>query len=595
MLNPGTPALTLTLPIETGEQNGPTEGPREADSIERFEGEGGSPTSPDAGQIAAGEKKSAPGAATLRIRRLEQELDAAKNALERAQHDVGALRQSEADLRKKEEFTIAILDELPPVLILNEDLCVVLANPSFYSHFRVTPLQTETRKIYDLGTGQWNIPKLRVLLEEVLPRNSFFTDFEITHDFPSLGLRTILLSGRRVDHLQKILIRIEDVTERLHFQAEMRRSEIRYRRLFETAKDGILIVDPETRRITDCNPFIMELLDYTRHEMLGKELWQIGLLADEEASQNAFHQLRNSGYIRYEDLPLESKNGLRREVEFVSNVYAENGPNVIQCNVRDISARKRTERALAEANDAISRHAAELEEHVAERTARLREAIGELGMFSYSVAHDMRAPLRAMEGFAHLLQEDFSANLPDEAKNHVAYIKAAAVRMDMLIQDVLTYTSVLHSDMKASVVDLDLLVRQVIQTYPELHAEGVTIKIEGLLPKVLGHPAAISQCISNVLTNAVKFVAPGTAPRVKVHAYEHRSHIRIWVEDNGIGIDPKDHKRIFGMFERLNYDYEGTGIGLAIVRKSIERLQGNVGVESALGKGSRFWMEFKRI
>ncbi len=586
---------TFVIMRKTRDQNGPVDGLPDSNSIQRFEGEGGALVTRDSAQAATGVRKISLLAASQRIDQLQRELDETRMALEVARHNAAALKQKEAELSKREQLAVAILDELPPVLILSEDLRVVMANPSFYSHFRVTPLQTETRKIYDLGNRQWDIPKLRLLLEEVLPRNSFFHDFEITHNFPSLGPRTILLSGRRVDHLQMILMRIEDVTERLHFQAEMRRSEIRYRRLFEAAKDGILIVNPETRKITDCNPFILELLDYTRNEILGKELWQIGLLKDEQASRDAFGQLRETGYIRYEDLPLATRNGLRREVEFVSNLYAENGAQVIQCNVRDISARKGAERALASANDAISRHAIELEEHVAERTARLREAIGELEMFSYSVAHDMRAPLRAMQGFAHLLQEDFSAHLPNEGKNHVAYINSAATRMDTLIQDVLTYTTVLHSDMKMSVVDLDLLVRQEIQTYPELHARDVTIEIEGFLPKVLGHPAAISQCLSNVLTNAVKFVAPGIAPRVKVHTSEHRAYQRVWIEDNGIGIDPKDHKRIFGMFERVSGDYEGTGIGLAIVRKSIERLKGNVGLESALGQGSKFWLEFKRI
>lgn len=384
-------------------------------------------------------------------------------------------------------------------------------------------------------------------------------------------------------------------SERLHFEAAMRRSEIRYRRLFEAAKDGILVVDPVTRKITDCNPFILELLGYSRNEMLGKELWEIGLLKDDLASQEAFRELQTNGYIRYENLPLETKTGQRREVEFVSNLYSENGVRVIQCNVRDISARKHTERALEAANIAIIRHAAELEERVADRTARLRETIGELEKFSYSVAHDMRAPLRAMSGFAEILMEDFGRNLPPEARAHVGYITAAAARMDLMIQDVLTYTVMLQTDIRLSVVDLDVLTRQVLQTYPQLKRPDVKIEIEGLLPKVLGHPAAISQCLSNVLTNAVKFVAAGARPQVKIRALDRPSHLRVWIEDNGIGIDPKDHKRIFEMFERVSNDYEGTGIGLAIVRKSIERLRGSVGVESELGRGSKFWLDFMRI
>ena len=541
-------------------------------------------------------------AALQRVQLLENELAAQRVRWDRARTEAAALKEAgrarkqvEAAFRRSEADNKAILNGLPPFLILDADLRVTMANKAFCSYFQVAPAKTENCRVYDLGNGQWNIPRLRELLEGILPRNSFFNDFEVMRNFPALGLRTFVLSGRRVDRLQRILLTIEDVSERLHFQMGMRRSELRYRRLFEAAKDGIIIVDPATRRITDCNPYIVELLDYTRPEMIGKELWQIGLLTDESASQEAFRELQHNGYIRYEDLPLASKTGERREVEFVSNLYHENGSKVIQCNIRDISERKRAERALAAANEEISRHATQLEEKVAERTARLRETIGELEMFSYSVAHDMRAPLRAMEGFAQILLEDYGKDLPPKAKDHIAYITAAAARMDMLIQDVLTYTTILHLEMKTSVVDMDLLVRQIIQTYPSLHASGTDIKIEGFLPKVLGHPAAISQCISNLLTNAVKFVAPGAAPHVKIRAIESGSFFRFWIEDNGIGIDPKDHQRIFGMFERVSNDYEGTGIGLAIVRKSLDRLRGNAGVESALGQGSKFWVEFRKI
>ena len=129
-------------------------------------------------------------------------------------------------------------------------------------------------------------------------------------------------------------------------QTAMRTSEIRYRRLFEAARDGILILDPTTRKIMDANPFMTELLGYRHEELLGKELWEIGLLKDEEASRAAFRELQKKHFIRYEDLPLQNKKGQRREVEFVSNLYMENGHEVIQCNIRDITERKRTEQAL---------------------------------------------------------------------------------------------------------------------------------------------------------------------------------------------------------------------------------------------------------
>src|SRR6185295_16631043 len=232
---------------------------------------------------------------------------------------------------------------------------VQTANASFCKCFKISHAQTLNRLVYELGNGQWNIPELRTLLEKVLPRKSFFKDFEVTHTFEAIGRRTMLLSGRQVDHLQRILLFIDDTTERVESRAVLRASEIRYRRLFEAARDGILIVDPDTRKITDANPFMSELLGYPRRELLGKELWEIGLLKDEAASQAAFRQLKRKHFIRYEDLPLQNEKGERREVEFVSNLYRENGHEVIQCNIRDITERKQDERALLNANNKIAR------------------------------------------------------------------------------------------------------------------------------------------------------------------------------------------------------------------------------------------------
>ncbi len=378
-------------------------------------------------------------------------------------------------------------------------------------------------------------------------------------------------------------------------QVALRISEIRYRRLFEAARDGVLLLDPDTRKITDVNPFMIEFLGYTYEQFVGKELWEIGLLKDQQASQNMFWELREKHFIRYEDLPLKNTAGQTREVEVVANLYEEGAHSVIQCNIRDITERKRGEKDLVTANDKISRHAVELEATVAERTAQLRETIGELEAFSYSISHDMRAPLRAMRGFAEILLEKYSAQLDAEGINYLERIHVAAGRLDSLIQDVLTYTRVLHAEVKIETVDLDALIRQVIGTYPQLQKNDVEIQIEGVLPKVLGGEASLAQCITNLFSNAVKFVAPKTSPRVKVRAEAIASDIRLWVEDNGVGIAPNDQVRIFKMFERVNRAtaYEGTGMGLTIVQKAVERMGGQMGVESEVGQGSKFWIQLK--
>jgi len=374
-----------------------------------------------------------------------------------------------------------------------------------------------------------------------------------------------------------------------------RTSAIRYRRLFEAARDGILIITFKTRKITDANPFIAELLGYSHDELLGKELWEIGLLKDESASRAAFAQLQRDSYIRYENLPLQNKTGERHDVEFVSNVYYEEGLQVIQCNIRDITQRKQMQDALHDANHKLKSQTAELERVVAERTSQLRETIGELEEFSYSIMHDVRAPLRAMQSYAQYLVEEYAGKLDEQGVNYLHRIVRSAARLDHLTQDVLSYTRILHMTLPMARVDLDGLVRDIVATlgYGPVKPE---IQIKGTLPEVLANAALLGQCISNLLNNAAKFVPPGTTPHIEIWAEAmDGAQLRVCFKDNGIGIAPENHGRIFRLFERIHPDreYEGTGIGLSIVRKAAERMGAQIGFESALGKGSTFWIQLR--
>jgi PAS domain S-box-containing protein len=166
-----------------------------------------------------------------------------------------------------------------PLLVLDNDLRIISANKSFYRKFLTTPAETEGKFIYELANGQWNIPKLRNLLENILPKNTSFENYEVDHEFPNLGRREMLLNARRIhdggSDAQKILLAIEDITERKQMEHEMVSSEVRYRRLFETAQDGILILDAETGQITDVNPFLITMLGYPKNDFLGKKLWEI--------------------------------------------------------------------------------------------------------------------------------------------------------------------------------------------------------------------------------------------------------------------------------------------------------------------------------
>jgi len=234
-----------------------------------------------------------------------------------------------------------------------------------------------------------------------------------------------------------------------------------------------------------------------------------------------------------------------------------------------------------------------LEALVNERTQSLRQAIAQMEEFSYSVSHDLRSPVRAMRGYAEALLDDYGERLDDNGRELLARIQRNGLRMDRLIQDLLTYSRISRREIQFEPVSLDKLVHEVIQQYPEMRPERAEIHVGGPLPEVLAHEPSLTQVVSNLLSNAVKFVPPQTKPRIRIGFDQSGERVRLWVKDNGIGIKPEYQRRLFGMFERMHPDksYEGTGIGLAIVRKAIERMNGKVGMESDGASGSRFWVE----
>ena len=301
----------------------------------------------------------------------------------------------------------------------------------------------------------------------------------------------------------------------------------------------------------------------------------------------------------------------------------------------------------ARLREQLQSYAAELEQRVAERTAALQEANEALEVFAYSVSHDLRAPLRSIQGFAQALLEDYGDQLDAEGQTYTHHLAASAQQMTTLIQDLLDYSRLSRSDIQLQAVDWESVVATVLtQLEAELQEKQAQVRVEKPLPEVMGHRATLVQVVTNLVTNAIKFVPPGVQPEVRVWAQEiaregdgeigrglrrdgelgapsgdkgemgrkgdgenssitpqphnpiapsphHPQTVRIWIEDNGIGIDPKYQERIFQVFERLHgvETYPGTGIGLAIARKGVERMGGRVGVESQLGQGSRFWIE----
>jgi PAS domain S-box-containing protein len=248
---------------------------------------------------------------------------------------------------------------------------------------------------------------------------------------------------------------------------------------------------------------------------------------------------------------------------------------------------------VVRARETLSERRAELEKLVNERTASLQEAIAAMEEFSYSVSHDVRAPLRAIQGYAQAALEDYAAKLDETGKTYLQRIVTASARMDRLTQDVLTYSRLGRTPMQKEAVSLEKLVPETIQQYIYEKAAAADISIERPLATVMGHEPLIAQVVANLVGNGLKFVPKERRPQLRIWTERRDDYVRVFVADNGIGVPQEHQTRIWGMFERLHpaSAFEGTGIGLAIVRKAVERMGGKVGVESDGSSGSTFWFE----
>ena len=311
-------------------------------------------------------------------------------------------------------------------------------------------------------------------------------------------------------------------------------------------------------------------------------------------------EYRRSGIRAVQSTPLISRSG--RLIGMISTHWRKpRKPQERELRLMDVLARQaadlversQAEQLLVLAQGQLGDRAVQLEELVTERTGRLQETIAELEHFSYTITHDMRAPLRAMRGFAGMLLNKGVDSLTSQNSDYIRRIIGAAERMDALITDSLQYARIVRDKIPLSHVDPTRLLCGILESYPNLSAPHVEIQLVEPLPPVIANETGLGQCCSNLLGNAIKFVKPGKVPHVRIWAETRGEFVRFWFEDNGIGIPKEYQERIFDMFQQLDKSCEGTGIGLALVRKTAERMGGKVGVESEPGQGSRFWLELK--
>jgi signal transduction histidine kinase len=235
-------------------------------------------------------------------------------------------------------------------------------------------------------------------------------------------------------------------------------------------------------------------------------------------------------------------------------------------------------------------------EELALRTAELHDSLQTMQTFTYSIAHDLRAPLRALMSFSAMVVDEYASRLDEPGKDCLNRIKAAARKMDMLVSDLLAYGQLTHVEVTAIPISLEQAVNRALHDMSaEIRTRQAEVEVKRPLPTIIGNVMLLNQILVNLIDNALKFVPTDKIPQITIYS-EHRDNCeRLCVRDNGIGIAPAYHARVFDLFARLHKptEYSGTGIGLALVKKAMDRMMGKVGVESAPGEGSCFWLEFR--
>ena len=345
----------------------------------------------------------------------------------------------------------------------------------------------------------------------------------------------------------------------------LRASEVQYRRLFESAKDGILILDAETGDVIDANPFLADLLGFPLDQLLGKKVWELGFLKDVAANQAKFQELQWQGYVRYEDLPLEAANGQRVHVEFVSNVYEAGRRQVIQCNIRDITARKRAEHAMEKRSDDLMR-------------------------FTHAVSQDLKSPVLTIKTFLDYLEQDTRNQDAVGMRKDLGYIHTAADTMLRRLDELLELS---RTGRKANLwvdASLQAIVQEALDLEGErIAARGVAVQVTEEPVQLCGDRSRLVEVFQSLLDNAAKFMGDQATPRVEIGVETKDTEKVFFVRDNGIGIDPRQQPRLFGLFEKLNPAIDGTGLGLALTKRIVEVHGGRIWLDSAgLGKGTTF-------
>lgn len=380
-----------------------------------------------------------------------------------------------------------------------------------------------------------------------------------------------------------------DLTERKHYVEALRRSELRTRAIIETALDAVVLMD-EHGVIQEWNPAAERMFGFKRDQVVGRKLADMIIpvyLRGAHTRGMARYLTEGHSVVlgqRYETIATRA-DGTEFPVELAVTEMPTEGMRMFTGYISDITSRKRIEADL-------KRFSQELEQQVAKRTEQLEAANKELEAFSYSVSHDLRAPLRHINGFVEILQASAAETLSPEDRDLLKTIADSARHMGKLIDDLLSFSRMGRTELRFVPVKLDNIVQEALKELRfDAQREHVHLKVDPL-PTVRGDPVMLRQVFINLLSNALKYSRGRRPARIEVFSVESSTEDIVGVRDNGVGFDPAYAQKLFGVFQRLHspQEFEGTGIGLAIVRRVIARHEGRVWAEAQVDQGATFYV-----
>lgn len=376
-----------------------------------------------------------------------------------------------------------------PLLVLDAEMKIMRATAAFYRLFQVSPEETEGKRVEELSGGEWDLPELRRLLDSTLSRDIPFQDVNLELDFRNIGRRSLRLNARRITTgaiglPHRVLLAIEDVTERREA------AEIQYRRLFETAKDAILILDAESGRVTDVNPFFTQLTRYSRGEVVGKPFWELDAFLHTDVGHRLVPEAKQNEWSRFDSVPMRARDGRELTLELIANQYRVRDAASIQVNIRDVTSRRRMEE-------------------------RLRRSNLDLQQFAYAASHDLQEPLRTLSTFSQLLTRRLEGKVDAQTSQHLSFISAAADRMSQMVLDLLGYSQIGRVDGKIVPMPAEaVLSSAILNLQMAIQDTNACITFDPL-PTVMIEEMQFLQLLQNLIGNALKYRS-SEPPRIHI-------------------------------------------------------------------------------